>query len=355
MVDANSGNVEGRLVSPSPVPLSTVSRRTFLRSSALGLGALALAGSRATSTPSSATDRSTPRHGGTLRAALSGGTSSDTLDAQAGVNFVDIARCWQLYDGLLTYTDDAGLELALAEEITPNHDATLWTIRVKPGITCHDGKPFGAEDVIYSLRRIMNPKSPLPGAASVGPIDYNGMRKVDARTCTISCHSPFSTFAQLLPTHYFTMVPVDYNPKKPIGTGPFRFKSFTPGVQSIFPRNDNYWQDPLPYADEVITSDYSDETSQINALLSGEADLIDLLSAVAISTVKSGGGDIVISHGGGITPFTMRVDQPPFNDVRVRQALRLLVDRPEMMDLIFEGHGILGNDITSIWDPVYDH
>lgn len=333
-----------------------VSRRQFLAGAAGGAAALRfgvrhnqLLGSATTSARSTS-----PRHGGTLRAALTGGTAADTLTAQAGVTYVDIARCWQLYDGLLEFDDNARTQLALAEEVTPNADGTAWTVRVKPGITFHNGKPLGADDVIYSLQRIMNPKNPLPGAASVTPIDFNGMKKLDERTALISCHSPFSTFPQLLPTHYFPIVPVGYDPKNPVGTGPFKFKSFTPGVQSTFIRNENFWQAGLPYVDEIVISDYKTESSQIDALQSGSTDLIDLLSASSISPLKSSGAQVVVSPGGGITPFTMRVDRAPFNDVRVRQAMRLIVDRPAMIDLLFEGHATLGNDITSIWDPAYD-
>lgn len=343
-------------------PSHQLSRRRFLQgalggAAAIGLGSIAAGCGSGSGSAAPTTSGSTgkAKRGGSLNAGLSGGSSSDTLDAQAGVNYVDIARCWQLYDALYEFDDNARPRLALAEEVTPNKDATVWTIRVKSGITFHNGKPLGAEDVIYSLQRIMNPKDPLPGAASATAIDYHGMKKLDARTVSIRCHSPFSTFPQLLPTHYFTIVPVDYNPKQPIGTGPFKYKSFVAGQQSVFTRNENFWQSGLPYVDEVVISEYSDEVSQINALASGEADVIDLLSAESISAVRSQGGRVVISPGGGITPFTMRVDQPPFNDVRVRQAMRLLVDRPQMINLLFSGHATLGNDITSIWDPAYDH
>ncbi len=73
-----------------------------------------------------------------------------------------------------------------------------------------------------------------------------------------------------------------------------------------------------------------------------------------ISTVESGGAKVVVSHAGGFTPFTVRVDQAPFDDVRVRQAFRLIANRPQMDAVVFEGHGTLGNDIFSPYDPEYD-
>jgi peptide/nickel transport system substrate-binding protein len=74
-----------------------------------------------------------------------------------------------------------------------------------------------------------------------------------------------------------------------------------------------------------------------------------------IAVVESQGKKILISDGGGWNPFTMRVDVAPFNDVRVRQAMRLIIDRPQMMEILFGGTGTLGNDVFGIWAPEYDH
>ncbi len=169
------------------------------------------------------------------------------------------------------------------------------------------------------------------------------------------CKTPFSTFVELLGAYYYAIVPVGYDPKAPVGTGPFKYKSFTPDEASTFVRNENYFETGLPYLDAVTISEFTDETSQLNALSSGQVDVIDLLSATSISAVQSSQNSVLISKGGGWTPFTMRVDQPPFNDVRVRQAMRLIVDRHQMLELNFLGHGTIGNDLFAIWDPVYDH
>ena len=124
----------------------------------------------------------------------------------------------------------------------------------------------------------------------------------------------------------------------------------------MFLRNDSYWVTGQPYVNQVDITDYSDETSQVNALLSNQVDIINLLSAASISTVGSSQGTrVLISNGGGWTPITMRVDVAPFSDARVRQAMRLVVDRQEMLSELFKGHGTIGNDIFSPWDPAYNH
>jgi peptide/nickel transport system substrate-binding protein len=154
---------------------------------------------------------------------------------------------------------------------------------------------------------------------------------------------------------YYYIVPVGYDPKNPVGTGPFKYKSFVPGSESTCVRNENYWQSGLPYLDEVIATDYSDETSQVNAMQGGQADVADLLTYASIHTLQASGHNTLVSPSGTWTPFTMRVDVAPLNDARVRQALRLVVNRPQMRDLVFGNNGLLGNDLFGIWDPSYNH
>lgn len=339
-----------------------LTRRDALRAGVLGAAALGAAdlvaacgGSSATSSATSAAaTNGAPRVGGTLQAGLSGGTSSDTLDPHRAENLVDGARCFALYDSLVTFDKHAQARLSLAEEFHPNATATEWTVRLRSGITFHDGSPLTADDVIFSYKRITNPKDPLIGAASMSWVDVPGIRKLDKLTLRIPCRRPFSSLDELNACYNFQIVPVGFNPKRPIGTGPFKYVSFTPGQQSVFVRNPHYWGQG-PYLEKLVIIDYADETSQINALLGGQVDVIDSLSAASIAPVQSGGGKILISLGGGHTPLTMRMDQAPFNDIRVRQAFRLIADREQLIKLIFNGHGTLGNDLFATQDPSYDH
>ena len=338
----------------------SLSRRQFLGSlagagAAIGAGSV-LAACGASSSPTPPTTTSSikkPKHGGQLRAGLSGGTSSDTLDGENQLNNVDYARCAQLYDPLVGFDQNAHNTLVLAEELTPNSTATSWTIRVKQGVTFHNGKELTAEDVVYMFQYILNPKLPAIGAVSLQPVDLAGVRAVDKYTVVVPCHTPFATLEDTLVNYTYNVIPVGFDPKHPVGTGPFMYESFTPGQQSLFNRNPNYWQTGLPYADSLLINDFADENTQISALLAGQVDVIDLLSYKSIEAVKHGGMNVSTANGGGWNPFTMRVDTAPFNDVRVAQAFRLIPDRQEMLDLVFGGHGLVGNDLFSIWDPFY--
>jgi peptide/nickel transport system substrate-binding protein len=340
----------------------TFSRRDFLKaglagSLAVGTGGLLSAcGTGNTIKAFTTSTQGKPRYGGTLRAGLTGGSTADTLSPLNPVTNVDFSRIDNLYEPLIGLTPDALPVYVLADEVTSNAKATEWTIRVKQGITFHNGKDLTADDVIYTFREILNPKAPGSAAAGLASIDAKGMTKLDSYTVRIPCSTPFATLAEALAIPgYSDVIPVGYNPAAPVGTGPFRLKSFSPGTQSTFVRYGGYWQTGLPYLDEVVITDYADQTSQVNALLAGQVDVVNLLSEDVISEVQGEGKNILLSAGGGWNPFTIRVDTAPFSDVRIRRALRLVVDRQQMLDLVFGGFGTLGNDLFGIWAPEYDH
>jgi peptide/nickel transport system substrate-binding protein len=321
---------------------------------AIGAGAL-LAACGASSSASAPHGAGTPKRGGTLRAAITGGSSADTLNPLNALSNVDYARIQNLFEGLVEVAPSGESKMVLAEEITPNVHGDLWTVRLRRGIEFHDGRELTAADVIYSLRAILNPKSPGIGAPALTAINTTTLKKLDRYTVSVPCRTPFATFVEALAIPgYCDVVPVGFDPKRPVGTGPFKFVSFSPGVQSTFTRHANYWRAGRPYLDSVVITDYADETSQVNALVAGQVDVVNLLSIDSLAEVQSSGKQVLSSPGGGWNPIVMRTDVSPFNDVRVRQAMRVAIDRQQMLELVFGGRGTLGNDIFGIWSSDYD-
>ncbi len=347
--------------------MSLITRRKLLENAAKGGVALGAGGliaacgsssgsSSASSSASSSGAAGSPKHGGTLHVGMTGGSSSDTLDCNKMVNNTDYARVACLFDALAWINADGKPELRVAEEITPNNDATEWTVRLRKGVIFHDGREATADDLLFSFQRVADPKNPGEAANSLKGIKLNEMKKLDKYTIRVPFAAPYSTFFESQAnTISVYLLPVGFNPSKPIGSGPFKLVSFTPGQQSVMAAHKQYWNQPLPYLDQLIITDFSDETSQVNALLSGQVQAVNLLSQDTIGTVTGSGKKLVISPGGGWNPFTMRVDMAPFTDVRVRQAFRLMVDREKMNRLVFGGHGTLGNDVFAIWSDDYDH
>jgi len=295
----------------------------------------------------------TQKRGGIIRLGTAGGSSSDTIDAHTPTTHPDQARVVQLNDSLARYNEKFELELSLAEEFSAEK-ADVWVIRLRQGLEFHNGKPVTAEDVIFSLQRIIDPDVLAFGAAGLSSLDPKGMKKLDERTVRLTLKQPDVTIKDELAQYFNGIVPTDYNPKEPAGVGPFMFESFTPGQESRFVRNPNYWREGEPYADEIVIIDFPEATPRVNALLGGQVDAIDDVPFGQVPVIEGDANlKILEAPSGGWLPFTMRIDAAPFDDVRVRQAMRLLVNRQEMVDQALAGHGTIANDLYAPYDVCY--
>jgi len=330
----------------------TVSRRNFLRAGALlGLGGLAACSSDQDSRAVSAAALGPSKHGGVLRVGITGGSAADGLDPHHPPTYTDQARVSNLYEPLFVHDAAYNLQPVLGESMEPSDHGRVWTLRLRDGVKFHNGKQFDADDVMFSFRRIVDVKGNGAGALSI--IDFAGLRKLDARTLRIPLTQPYVQFQDELAQYYNGIVPVGFDVAKPVGTGPFRFGSFTPGDRSSFPRFTDYWRGDQPYVDELVIIDYPGAEPQLEALLGGDVDAVDNLPAERVATVKAAGHNVLVSETGNWTPFTMRVDSGPFGDVRVRQALRLVADREQLVSQALNGQGRIGNDLYAPYDVAY--
>jgi peptide/nickel transport system substrate-binding protein len=350
--------------SSTPRPAEEFGRRQFLRGIAAtgavaGAGGLlaACGGSTAGSTKQ-LTQASHPlRRGGNLKLGLTGGSSSDTVDPHKSLTYLDTSRLQSLYQPLVQLNAQAQIEYVLAESITA-HQGSLseWVINLRPGVTFHDGRDFTASDVIFTFQRIFS--NSFTGKFGLGPIDLKGTKALDKHTVLVKMTKPFASFPEQLAAFWYNLyiAPANFNPAKPIGTGPFTYQSFTPGQRSVFTRNPHYWKSGLPHVDTLTVIDFSDNTTLQDALTTGVIHGAGALDGPQIASLATTSGiKTVVSHSGEIIPFTMRIDQPPFNDVNVRQAMRLLVDRPQLIDSALDSYGVIANDIFSPYDPDFDH
>ena len=299
------------------------------------------------------------KRGGTFRQAVFGG-ATDFIDGQHIVAKSDIARLVAGFEGLAYFDNSGRIQLGLAEELKaekPNQ----YLIRVRSGIEFHNGKTLDIDDVIYSIRRTQNAKLKLFGNASLSSIDLKRTKKLDKRTCRIYLRSGDVTLMEAFAQYFQGVVPKGYQPnaigKGPlqyIGTGPFKVKSFTPGRESVHVKNENYWRTGQPYFDEVRIINFPSDAAKVNALLSGQIDAMTDVPFAQIPVVK-GRKNLRIYTGktGAWTPICMRVDTPPFDDVRVRRAMRLLINRPQAVQQGLSGNGVIGNDVYSPYDPLY--
>lgn len=331
---------------------------SLLRRLAVAVLALAAAGLLSSCSGASqgdtAEDAGSPRYGGRLTVGVVGGSSKDTLDAHVPVTHPDQARVIQLYSTLTTYDTEHRLQMGLAESITPSEDARTWTVRLRPGLKFSDGSALDSADVIATFQRIADPDAPKSGAAGLATLDVSRLAAPDPRTVHFHFTEPFAPFEDAMAQYANGIVPTDYDPEEPVSSGPFMVESFTPGQQSTFVRNPHYYEEGRPYLDELVIIDFPDDTARVNALLGGQVDAIDQLPLGNFNVIKYDDKFRVLeSETGSWLPFTMRVDKPPFDDERVRDAFRLIVDRQQMVDQVLGGHGAVGNDMYGRFDACY--
>ena len=344
---------------PGDLDTLTLTRRRLIEGAGavvLG-GTLAACGSSSSSSGTTTATAGTPKRGGSFRLGVTGGGSKDIMDGQSIITKPDQARLLTAFETLLVYDENYKLTNdGLAEEVTQDAPAQ-WTIRLHKGVEFQNGKTFQADDVIYSLQRIVNAKNGLFGAAGLASIDPNKITKMDPYTVRLQLKQPDSTIGDQLGQYYNGMVPVGYEayPKPQNGTGPYKLKSFTPGAQSVHERNPNYWRSGEPYFDTVTIIDFSDATAQVNALLGGQIDAMTDIPFSQVTVAQNHGGlSVLQSHTGGWLPLCMAVDMHPFDNNDVRQAMRLIVNRPAMLTQVLSGYGTVAHDLYAPFDPCYD-
>lgn len=342
-----------------------LSRRAFLGSAA-ALGLVAACG---TGDGNSGQPARNAKRGGTLTVATGGAKGSDTVDPNL-LNSVPTAYMSRvLYDQLADFDNEMRYHLQMAEVIESNSTGDEWTIRVKPGIEFHNGKTLDADDVKFTFERTLTLKGAVNAGKFRGFVDLNGITKLDPRTIRLKLLRPSSTFHQSLASP-FKIIPVGFDVANPVGSGPFKYKSFTPNRQWVCERFANYWNGtgpsqpsdaptppelgPKPYLDELIVNVINDDSARLNALVTGQVDAVNLVQYAQIPLVENKSNlKLMESTTGAWTGIYMNMSQPPFDDPRVRQALRLAIDREQALKACVSGRGVVAHDLAEPFSPGY--
>jgi len=255
-------------------------------------------------------------------------------------------------------TQSLALKPVLAESWSANSSGDVWTFKIRQGVTFHNGSPLSADDVVYTYQTQSNPASSSNALSAFGGVlKPSGVVKVDDHTVAFHLESPNGNFPYLTSSDNYNMIiiPKGTDPaswqSSFVGTGPFVLKSYTPKAGASFTRNEKYWgTKALPAATEFTF--YSDQTPENLALTSGS---IDVLSSFAVSggeeILAPGAYNVIRLKSSSHRELSMRCDQAPFNDARVRQALALSLNRPAIAQALFKGNAQLGND--SPFAPVF--
>lgn len=286
--------------------------------------------------------------GGTLRFAALGGLGGP-LDPRNITSVLGYHAVIGIYDFVSLHGTE-GLEIGMAESITSNEDATLWTISLRPNAVFHDGRPVRAADLDYSIRFFGDWETSPTFATYFLDVDFENMGPIDEQTLEIPLFRPRADFLESILALYLPIVPEgaqDFD--LPVGSGPFRIVSNDGADGYEMVRNEDWWG-PRPALDRVVTVPINDPTARINALKTGEVDFAyQLPPTIALS--EQDNEDITIEQtpfGGAAMCFVMNTTFAPFDNPEVREAMRLVIDREALLNAVLLGQGVLGNDLVGL-------
>src|SRR6478752_3387291 len=323
------------------VAAGKLSRRDFLgRAAALGIAA-----PFANSLLSSAARAAGPVKGGTLKAGLVGGESTNSLDPALMMTQVPFAfgKCWG--EMIVELSPDGKLENRIAEEIGSSPDAKVWTLKIRDGVEFHNGKTVTAEDVAATLERHSDEKSK---SGALGYMKGIETIKASGKEVVLTLKEANADLPYLLTDYHLIVQP---NGGKDgadagIGAGPYKVAVNEAGVRHVGERFANYWQgDKMGHADQVEIICINDATARTAALQGGQVNMINRVEPKIVDLIKRVPGVTIRNHSGpGHYVFIMHCNTAPFDNNDLRMALKLAIDREEMLNKVLRGYGSLGND-----------
>jgi peptide/nickel transport system substrate-binding protein len=295
-----------------------------------------------------------PKRGGTLKVSVNTRTASlNPLQISGPSEYIAIDM---LYSGLLRMGTDNKPAPDLALDYSGDPAAKVFTFRLRPGVTFHDGSPFTAADVVATYRAILDPKTACPAKAALGSLKE--IEAVDPMTVRFTCATSFADFpvatahwnARILKAndlHDIAAINTRAN-----GTGPFKQDVFDSARLLRVIRNEAYFVPGQPYLDAVELPLFPDLTAEVQNLLSGATDVISDVQQADFKRL-SGARGVVAQRvkSGRFVNVVLRMDTKPFNDPRVRTALAMALDRDALVDLVLEGLGQPARD--NVISPQY--
>jgi peptide/nickel transport system substrate-binding protein len=330
-----------------------LSRRDFIRRativgiSAPVLGSV-LAACSSSSSPSSTATTSSSAPAGAAGAVIKAGITTPaaainplTVADQGGLDMLA-----QTGEYLCLATQQLTLKPVLATSWSSNSTADVWTFNIRQGVKFHDGTPLTADDVVYTYKLQTGPGK---NSALGGVLAPSGVEKVNDYTVAFHLEGANGNFPYLTSSENYNMIilPNNYNAanwqSSFIGTGPFVLSSYTPKVGANFTRNESYWgTKALPSATQFTF--YDTQAPSILALTGGTIDVLGQFSVTGGEALLSGGYNVIKLKASTHRELSMRNDQAPFTDPRVRQAIALTLNRPQIVSALFKGDADIGND-----------
>lgn len=292
-----------------------------------------------------------------------------TLDPAQMTDFNSTRGGREIFDSLVEFKDGSTeLEPGLAESWEVSDDGLEYTFKLRQGVKFHDGTPFNADAVKFSIDRQIDPKHPYHDTGEFGYADFTfGMVKevqvVDDYTVKIILKEPFGPFLSNMAMHAACIVSPEAVKEhgkdfslNPVGTGPYKFVRWEPGVEIVLEANEDYWNG-APSVKKLVFRPIVEDQTRLTELEAGNIDFMVGILPDDLQSVKDNKGLQVIEQPGMHTWYlVLNCQQPPFNDVRVRQAVNYAINKKAIVDNILQGTGTLAKNILPpvIWSYTDD-
>jgi ABC-type transport system substrate-binding protein len=281
-----------------------------------------------------------------------------TLDPAIGYDWQNWSMIKSLFDGLMDYVPGTTeLRPGLAQSYEISDDGLTYTFKLRPGVTFHNGREMTAEDVKYSLDRVTDPETQSPGAGFFGAIagfdaamageaeGLSGVTVVDPQTVQVTLSRPDATFLHVMALNFASVVPreavEEFGPdfgRNPVGTGAFRLAEWTTGQRLVFEKNPDHWREGVPYLDQITFEVGQEPVVALLRLQNGEVDLVgDGIPPAKFQEVMADPEQAArVVQGGQLHTgyVTLNVTVPPFDDLRVRQAVNMAINKDRIVQII---------------------
>jgi len=295
------------------------------------------------------------------------GSEPASLDPHKVESDVEFNILSDLFTGLITIDNDGNAQPSLSSS-WESKDNKTWVFHLRQGIVWSDGTPITAQDVVFSWRRLIDPKTASPYESYLGSMhvlnandiiggkktaDQLGIRALDKQTLEITLDQPLSYFLGMLA--HPSLSPISQanvekfgdkwtQPANMVSSGPFKLDTWTVNERITAVRNPTYWDNAHTVINKVTYLPIASPTADVNRFKSGEIDITATIPATLFASLKKElGSQVHVSPYLAVYYYAMNTQKPPFNDVRVRKALNLAIDKSIIADKV------LGQGQTPAW------